>query len=121
MDPNTLILTALASLATTSGQTLANEAVKEAYNNLKALILHRFAGKPQAELALTEHETDPQTWQAPLKKVLREEHLDQDPEIIQAAQRVLQSCSPVLGKNSVQSAHIQGLIQGDNAHQTNHF
>ena len=40
-------------------------------------------------MVLVEHETDPETWQAPLKKVLIQEHLDQDMEILQAAQLLL--------------------------------
>jgi hypothetical protein len=89
MDPVTLIVTALTAGAAAGGQSVVTEAIKDAYTGLKALIKRKFAGKPSAEVALTEHENDPQTWQAPLKKALLQEHLDQDAEILQAAQALL--------------------------------
>jgi len=89
MDPITLIVTALTAGAAAGSQSLVTDAIKDSYAGLKALIRRKFAGKPSAEVALTEHETDPETWQAPLKKVLIQEHLDQDTEILQAAQALL--------------------------------
>ena len=85
MDPITLILTALGAGA----QSVVSDVIKDTYTGLKTLIQRKFAGKASAEVALTEHETDPQTWQAPLKKALIQEHLDQDTEILQAAQALL--------------------------------
>ena len=81
MDPVTLIITALTAGAAAGGQSVVTDAIKDAYAGLKVLIKRKFAGKPSAEVALTEHENDPQTWQAPLKKALLQEHLDQDAEI----------------------------------------
>lgn len=89
MDPVTLIITALTAGAAAGGQSVVTDAIKDAYAGLKVLIKRKFAGKPSAEVALTEHENDPQTWQAPLKKALLQEHLDQDAEILQAAQALL--------------------------------
>jgi len=89
MDPVTLIVTALTAGAAAGSQSVVTDAIKDAYAGLKALLKHKFAGKASAEVALAEYETDPETWQAPLKKVLIQEHLDQDTEILQAAQALL--------------------------------
>ena len=123
MDPVTLILTALAAGAAAGGQAIAGDAIKDTYAGLKTLIQRKFAGKPKAELALAEHENDPETWQAPLKKALAEEHLDQDQQIIEAAQKVMHLVQPqqaAMGKYNVQiTGNVQGFVQGD--HQTVHI
>lgn len=119
MDPVTLILTALGA----GGQAIASDAIKDAYAGLKALIQRKFAGKPSAEVALSEHENDPKTWEAPLKKALTQEGVAQDPEVITAAQKVMQIVQPqqaAMGKYNVQIAgNIYGYAQGDN--QTVHM
>ena len=89
MDPLTLILTALVAGAAAGSQAFATNAIKDTYTGLKDLIKRKFAGKPSAEVALTEHETDPKTWEAPLKKALEQEHIDQDRAILQKAQELL--------------------------------
>ena len=86
MDPITLILTAL--VAGTAAA--AGDAVPDAYKGLKALIQKKFAGKPVAEAMLDEHEKDPETYAAPLKKNLLEAGIDQDKEILKAAQALLE-------------------------------
>jgi hypothetical protein len=90
MDPMTIILTALVSGAAKA----AGDAAPDAYNALKALIQNRVAGKPMAEAMLTEHEKDPDTYGAPLKKNLIEAGVEQDPEILRAAQAVLKQLEP---------------------------
>lgn len=125
MDPITLILTALAAGAVASGQTIAGEAIKDSYAGLKALIQRKFAGKPKAELALSEHESDPETWETPLKKALAEAHVEQDQEILEATHRVmslLQSQQTALGKFNVQiTGNVQGYSQGDYQQVTMNF
>jgi hypothetical protein len=117
VDPITLILTALATGATAGSQTIANDVIKDAYAGLKTLIQRKFAGKSSAGLVLTEHETDPITWEAPLKKALIEMKVDQDEEVIKAAQGFMAQVDPkqaALGKYNVQvTGNIQGLNQGD--------
>jgi hypothetical protein len=117
VDPITLILTALGTGVTVGGQAIASDAIKDSYAGLKELIKRKFVGKPGKELALAEHETDPKTWETPLKKALSQEHLDQDPEIIEAAQKIMSLVQPqqaALGKYNVQiTGNIQGFAQGD--------
>ena len=86
MDPITLILTAL--IAGTAKA--AVDAVPDTYKGLKALIQKKIAGKPAAEMVLAEHEKDPETYAAPLKKNLVEAGVDQDEEIIKAAKELLE-------------------------------
>lgn len=85
MEPVTLILTALVAGAAKA----AGDAAPDAYKGLKALIQKKFAGKPVAEAMLEEHEKDPETYAAPLKKNLVEAGADQDEEILKAAQALL--------------------------------
>lgn len=115
MDPVTLIVTALTAGAAAGSQSFVTDAIKDAYAGLKALIKRKFAGKASAEVALAEHETDPETWQAPLKKVLIQEHLDQDTQILQAAQALLdQIQAQPGGKHYTQSiiGNYNAQVQG---------
>ncbi len=117
MDPATLILTALSTGAAAGSQALVSDAIKDAYAGLKSLIQRKFAGKSSAELALTEHETDPKTWEGPLRKALMQMQVDQDENIIKAAQRVMTLIQPqqaAMGKYNVQiTGNVQGFNQGD--------
>ena len=125
MDPITLIQTALVAGAAAGGQAVASDAIKDTYAGLKALIQRKLAGKPSAELALTEHETDPETWEAPLKKALVQEQVDQDQEVLEAAQRVMKLVQPqqaAMGKYNVQiTGNVQGFTQGDYQQVTMNF
>jgi hypothetical protein len=117
MDPITLILTALVAGAAAGAQGTASDAIKDAYRGLKALLQRKFAGKPQAELALTEHETDPETWEKPLKKALTEAGTDKDEEVIKAAQAIMAQVDPeraAMGKYRVDfHGTAQGTVVGD--------
>lgn len=90
MDPMTVILTALVAGAAKA----AGETVPDAYKGLKALIQKKFASQPKPEadkavMVLEEHEKDPETYEAPLKKKLAEAGADKDEEILKAAQELL--------------------------------
>lgn len=85
MDPITLIIGALAAGAATGFTETASKAVQDAYAGLKALLRRRFAGRPEAETALEQHEKKPEVWEAPLAEALRETGADEDDEILKAA------------------------------------
>ena len=95
MDPITLILTALvAGTAKAAGDT-----APDAYKGLKALIQKKFASQPKPEadkaaMVLEEHEKDPESYAAPLKKNLVEAGVDQDEEILKAAKELLEQLKP---------------------------
>ena len=89
MDPVTLVLTALATGAATGAQDVISSATKEAYATLKSFVARKFVGKPEAEVALAQHEQDPDTWEKPLKKALSDVQADRDPQIIEAAKKLM--------------------------------
>ena len=120
MDPISLIVTALSSAAGAAAvqgaahgisQGLAQGSAQEAYHDLKALIKRKFAGEPKAEMVLEEHETDPETYEAPLKKKLAEAGADKDEEIIKKAQELLKQLKPeqVAGGNINVGRDIKGV------------
>lgn len=116
MEPTTLIISALAAGATAGLTDAASQVVKDAYTGLKALIQKRFAGKPEAEMALVQHEKKPEVWEAPLKDALAETGADQDEVIIQKAQELLKLIQPQqvgMGKYNVQIGEAQGVVIGD--------
>ena len=118
MEPITLILSALAAGATAALQETASQAVKDAYVGLKALIQKRFAGKPEAEMALAQHEKKPEVWAAPLQDALVETGADRDEAIIEQAQAVLTLVQPqqvAQGKYNVQIGKAEGVVIGDKA------
>jgi hypothetical protein len=125
MDPIALILTALTTGAAAAGQTVANDAIKDSYAALKALIQRKFAGKPKAEMVLTEYESEPETWETPFKKALAEVHAEQEQEILDAAHRVLhliQSQQTAVSKFNMQiTGDVQGIAQGDHQQVTMNF
>jgi hypothetical protein len=89
MDPVTLILTALAAGAAAGAQDTISSAMKDAYVALKTFIARKFIDKPEAEVALAQHEQDPDTWEKPLKKALSSVQADHDQQIIQAAEKLM--------------------------------
>lgn len=125
MDPIALILTALTAGATDSIKATANEAIKDAYSGLKTLIKDRFAGKPAIEVALTEYEKEPDVWKAPLEEGLKATGIDQDQDIIAAAQKLMGLVQPqqaAMGQFIVQIAgNVQGYAQGNYQQVTMNF
>ena len=121
MDPIALIIAALVAGAAKA----AGDAAPDAYNGLKALIKRKFAGKPKAEMILEEHEKDPKTYEAPMKKELAEAGADKDQEIIQAAQKLLEQLDPqnsASGKYKVEfQGEVKGVQVGDHNIQNNKF
>lgn len=121
MEPISLIISALVAGAAKA----AGDAAPDAYKGLKVLIKRKFAGEPKAEMVLEEHEQDPETYEAPLKKKLAEVGADQDEEIIKAAQKLLEQVQPedsAMGKYKVE---FQGEVKvaqvGDRNQQNNKF
>ncbi len=126
MDAISLIIAALiAGAEKTAGKTVENAAT-DAYNGLKALIKRKFAGDKKAEMILEEHETDPETYEAPLKKKLAEAEVDKDEAIIKLAQELLKQLkpqdSPTSGKFKVEfQGEVKCIQVGDRNRQKNTF
>lgn len=125
MEPTTtLILTALAAGATAAAKDTASQAIKDGYAGLKSLIQKKFAGKAEAEMALTKHEEKPKVWEEPLKDALAETAANQDEEIIQQARQLLTLINPQQasqGKYNIQIGEGKGIVIGDNAQVTQNF
>ena len=121
MEPISLILAALVAGAAKA----AGDAAPDAYKGLKALIKRKFAGEAKAEMVLEEHEQDPETYEAPLKKKLAEAGADKDQEILEKAQELLKQLKPeeaAAGKFNINVAGdikgIVGDISGGTVNQT---
>ncbi|BAY26759.1 hypothetical protein NIES2100_65750 [Calothrix sp. NIES-2100] len=125
MEPISLIIAALGAGAIAAAKDTAGTAVKDAYQGLKTLIKKRFESEPKAQMVLEEHETDPETYEAPLKKKLAEAGADKDAEIIKLAQELLKQLKPeesAAGKyNTVFQGEVKGVQVGDSNTQTNTF
>jgi hypothetical protein len=125
MDPVSLIEAALVAGAAAGAKDTTSQSVKDAYIGLKTLLSHLFAEKPHAQVILDEHETDPETYEKPLKKLLTEAHADQDADLLAAAERVMTLVQPQqigMGKYTIQNTGtVQGQNIGDNQQITQHF
>lgn len=124
MDPVGMLVSALTTGAVMALQETAGTAIKDAYQGLVNVIGKRFANNPKATAALEGSKEDPETWQKPLEKSLRESNLGEDDEILAMAQKVLQIAeSQKAGpKYNVKVAgNVQGFVQGDHAAVTMNF
>jgi hypothetical protein len=122
MEPISLIIAALGAGAIAAVKDTAGTAVKDAYQGLKTLIKKKFEGEPKAQMVLEEHEKDPKTYEAPLKKKLAEAGVDKDEEIIKMAQELLKQEKPEEFKAGKYNTQIGGDfkgIQGDISGGTN--
>lgn len=102
MEPISVLMSAL-SLAGTVLKPVTDQAVKDAYVGLKALIVRKF-GRQQPLLATTleQHAEDPKTWEAPVEKMLKDSGADKDQELLQAAANFLNQAE----------AHQPGITNG---------
>lgn len=118
MDPMAAILTALTAGAAAALKDTATEAIKDGYNILKGLIERKLQDNPKAEVVLAEHEKDPETWEKPLEQTLTEAKVDQDEEIVKAAEQLLSlvQTQQTGSKYNVQvTGDVQGMVTGDHA------
>jgi hypothetical protein len=128
MDPVTLIVTALAAGASAGVidalKDNAKDAAKAAYARLRGLAHKRVAGNPGAELALTEHEADPENWAAPLSAKLAQAGAADDAGLVAAAQALMDlvdQAGAKSGKYNVTIKDSKGVQVGDGNVQVNKF
>jgi RIP homotypic interaction motif len=128
MDPVTLIVTALAAGASAGVidalKDNAKDAARAAYARLRGLVRKRAAGNPGAELALTEHEADPENWAAPLGAKLAQAGAGDDAELVAAAQAlmdIIDQAGAKSGKYNVTIKDSKGIQVGDGNFQVNKF
>ena len=116
MEPISLIIAALGAGAIAAVKDVAGTAVKDSYQSLKTLIKKKFESEPKAQIAqmvLEEHEKDPETYEAPLKKKLAEAGVDKDEEIIKMAQELLKQEKPEEFKAGKYNTQIGGDFKGN--------
>jgi hypothetical protein len=101
MDPATMIVTALATGAATVAKDIGGDALKSAYNGLKALLVKKFGTKAAVENAVTqvEQKPDSENRKGVLKEELETAEADKDEELL--AQ--VKSFVALLEKNGVQT------------------
>ena len=122
MDPATLIEVALTAGAAAGVKDTASSAVKDAYEGLKAKVKGRFAGRPDAELVLADHEAAPETWKESLTSELTAVGVSAD--LVTAAQALMQlidAAGSQAGKYDVDTRGSHGVQIGDGNVQNNTF
>ncbi len=141
MDPVSLIVAALLAGAAAATDGLAVEVVKDSYAALKGLLQRRFRRAAETagterdagpgvrmavdpEAVLEAHESDPETWDRPVREALRSTGADQDEEILAAARALLDAAeagAAQTGKYQVDARGAQGMQVGDHGTMTNTF
>jgi hypothetical protein len=116
MDPLSLIVGALAQGAATALSETASDAIRKTYRGLVSLVKRRLG---RSEDLVDEHAEDPEVWQRPLEKKLREAGAEHDEELINAARALMEQLDPVgaqIGKYNVSvSGQAQVGVIGDHA------
>jgi hypothetical protein len=115
MDPISMIVAALVSGLAAGVKSGASQAVTDGYQKLKSL-LGKHLSSAKAQETLADHAADPETYDKPLRKVLKEAGADQDPLLLEMARKLLAETDPegaARGKYTVGHA-VQSAI-GDHA------
>jgi len=126
MEAVTLILTALAAGASAGALDVLKDDVKDTakatYAKLRDLVGQRFRGNPSAEIILSEHQADPETYAAPLAKKLTEAGVDAElVATARALMELLDQGGARSGKYNVTIKDSKGVQVGDGNLQVNKF
>jgi hypothetical protein len=128
MDPVTLIVTALATGASTGTIEALKDDVRDAaersYAKLRGLAKKRLADRPDGELALKRHQSAPQRWESVLTGELAEAGAASDADLIAAARALMELVDRAgtrLGKYNVTIRNSKGVQVGDGNIQVNRF
>ncbi len=124
MDPVSLVVTAMAQGAASALGDTVSMAVKDAYAGLNALLLRRLGGTPSGQVALDEHENDPETWERPLARAVADSGAATDPQVVAAASHLLSLVDPAgsdQGRYVVDLRGAQGVQVGEGNTQHNSF
>lgn len=118
MDPVSLVVAAVVAGSSAAVKDAANDALKGAYQRLKALLQRKFEGDQAAEHALAKLEGDPDTERESFEEQLRRAP-ELDVELIQAAKELLARADledSVTGKYNVRITGSRGIVVGDGTH-----
>jgi hypothetical protein len=92
MDPLSIIVTAVVSGAAAASKDVAAQAVRDAYNGLKGLIVRKIGDKADVEGAIegVEKRPDSKNRKGVLQEELKITEVDQDAEVVKQAQALLE-------------------------------
>ena len=113
-DPITMIMEVLTAGAAGAAKDVVSQAVKDAYNGLKALIVSKCESKPDVASSLQFLEKKPASsdFQEAVEQALREAGVDQDDEI----RRKTEELRTLLEKENLLSQTVyQGKVEGSGA------
>ncbi len=117
MDPITMAIVAAVTAGVTSGVTeVGKQAIVDAYHTLKRLLQQKFGGESKVVKAVEEVEGTPDSKgrQQTLQEEVAKAHADQYPELLQAAQRLLdQIKAQPGGEQHIQNAIGSNIAQAD--------
>ncbi len=124
MEPTTIIVAALIAGAAAAAKDTASEALKDAFNGIKARIRHCFQDRRSTDVAMEELEKDPDMWEQRLTKAVTDCGLDRNEEILEMAHRLLELVkaeAPNSSKYAINIDRAQGTVIGDSASVTQYF
>jgi hypothetical protein len=119
-----VIIAALTAGATAGSTDIAKTVVVDAYSGLKTLLQSRLAGRPEAQKALDPTDAEPVRWRTILIDELTASGADTDPQVLDAARRLLELADPDgmgAGKYQVDAHLAKGIQIGDHNTQRNTF
>lgn len=133
MEPISMIVGALAVGASEALKDTASQAVQDAYQGLKSVVMHYWKtmkegdeqdNENEAKILLDNLEEDPDTFQIPLEKKLAKVIPEPEKDLIEQAQqlyKLLDEAGFNQGKYSVTVNNSQGVQVGDKNTQINKF
>lgn len=133
MEPISIIVGALVAGASSALKDTASQAIKDAYQGLKYLVIEHWKSnikddviaQSRAEMLLEELESDPEVFKKPLEKKLKEIIPEPETALIEQAQQLcnlLKNEENSYSKyNVTMGDHNQGIQVGDSNKQENTF
>lgn len=131
MEPISIIVGALVAGASSALKDTANQAIKDAYQGFKSLVIEHWKSNTKddvkatdrAEMLLKELENNPELFTKPLEKILKEIMPVPDTVLIDQAQQLVKLLEKKEGStnNVTMGDHNQGTQIGDGNTQTNNF